>query len=625
MTTVYAPRTKASLAGVVTSGFGIFSDSANGNKPRWLDANGVSHAFGTGGYSVYNPADYGTVDPTGVADSTTAFAAALAAMIAANVRAVFQIDPGVYKVAPGTIAALTTNPGIVTGADRGTTVLIPTAATGDMIQCPSGGDGFSVQNLAIYQTGSPQTAGAGVNTNSCNDVLIRNVLFVNLFQDVFIGANSIKVEVTHTVHSQTNGSATSVGIQVTNGAAGDTYIGPDVVMSNTGATRRAASVCVTQSGHFEVNQCNLTGSAQGLLINPGAGQIVADGFINYSLFDSCTVNGASITAPTSTSIVKSIFFNHAWFSGTTAGAGLAGLVTSGTAGGIIDGVILDHCRFLNNQQHGMLHQFGTDFRIDHPEVRGNGQQTANTYDGIQIAAGVSNWSIIGGKSGGTDQAPTGGNQRYGVNVIAGASTNYTIALMDLIGNSTAPLFDGGTGFGKVVKDNLPYLQMGGLPVTLGANFTAITAETLLCNTTAPANSLQVGTAIEFEAWVAGTQTAAAVTFTARLRIGPTTLTGSIVAVGGAVTPATARTTESFLVKGLFRITAVGATGAAIGGVETVGNFMALSTLLATAAVLAPVATVNTTVANLIELTLQPSAATFTAGQVLAAKINVIRP
>lgn len=510
---------------------------------------------------VFRPGDYmvgNTYDPTGAADSTSSFAAMMTAVNALNDRCVIELAPGVFQVAQGTFTGFGTAPIKIRGAGRGVTVIIPTTNTGNCITLGAGADGVALEGFAIYQTGTPHTAGAGIETNAANSVTIENMLFVNQFIDVRVSGrqfvattngtinvtsvspaltaglvgqpvsgpgivpgttlatqagtsgtlsiaatnsvsgnpivigNSIKVSIERTLHSQSSGSATSVGILVNNGQAGDTYIGPDVVMSNAGSPRRRASVELIESGHYEIIQCNLTGAAQGILIDPGTAQSVAFGFHTNVLCDSCTVNGMTLSAATATSTIKNIKSANSWYSGTTAAAGLSGVVTSGTAGGIINGITHSMDRFLNNQRHGYEHGFGTDFRWDSCDMKGNNAVNAaigTGYDGLNVAAGLSNFSVNGGKYGGTDTAVTSPNQRYGINVLAGAGDNIKIGPDDLSGNRDGPLQFGATGRNTFVNG------CPGLPQSYvrGASSGAIsTTQITLGQILVPKNSLRVG-------------------------------------------------------------------------------------------------------------------------------------
>lgn len=441
---------------------------------------------------VYRPADYAagnTFDPTGAADSTTSFAACITALKAFNDRAVLEMPVGVFKVDNATfdLSAFTAPLGVI-GRDRGICVIIPNQTTGDIFKLASSGDGVSLQNFSIFQTGGPNTTGAGIRTNGCDDVLINNVSFVNLFNDVLVDNNTIKCNITHTTHFQTNGNSSSVGILVSNGAAGDTYIGPDCVMSNTGATRRRASVEITESGHYEINQCNLTGSVQGILVDPGAGKIVAFGFHNEVLCDSCTTNGMTLAAGTATSTIKNIKSVNSWYSGTVSGGG-AGVVTSGVAGGILNGVTHSNDRFLNNQTHGYQHGFGTDFRWEGCDMKGNSQAGNNANDGLNVAAAVSNFSVQGGKYGGSDTVPTAVNQRWGINILAGAGTSIRISPDDCSGNVTGPVSQNATGVVQMDR----FVGVAPLSTIPAAGVTSVnTTEFLLMSLRVPAGSAFVG-------------------------------------------------------------------------------------------------------------------------------------
>lgn len=350
----------------------------------------------------------------------------------------------------------------------------------------------------------------------------------------FVG-NTIKCSVQRTLHSQSNGNASSVGIRVENGDAGDTYIGPDVVMSNTGTTRRRASVELIASGHYEIIQANLTGSAQATLADPGASQIVAFGFHTNVLCDSCTVNGMSLIAALASATIKNIKSVNSWYSGTVAGTGLSGVVTSGA--GVINGISHSCDRMLNNQRHGYEHAVGTDFRFSDCDMKGNNAANAaigTGYDGLNVAAGVSNLSVNGGKYGGTDTAVTSPNQRYGINVLAGAGNNIKIAADDLSGNRDGPLQFGATGAACFIS-GCPGLPA---PYARGAPSASISTVITIANMLIPKNSTRVGTTFRVTAALQHITTLGTDTFTVRCgttndAVGSAATNGVVVTAVGA--------------------------------------------------------------------------------------------
>lgn len=564
---------------------------------------------------VFQPGEYmvgNTYDPTGAANSTSSFAAMMTAVIAFNDRCIIQLPPGVFKLDITVFTGFGSGSCEILGPGRGTCVLIP-SATGDFITLPNGltgSDAFTVKGFTIYNTsGTPFTTGSGINVNGCDGVLIEELGFVDLFQDISINTSAIKVSVQKTVHFQTNGSATSVGILISNGAAGDTYIGPDVVMSNGGATRRRASIEITETGHYEIIQANLTGSAQGILIDPGAAKIVAFGFHTNVLCDSCTVNGMTLAAGTATSTIKNIKSVNSWYSGTTAGAGLSGVVTSGVAGGIINGITHTSDRFLNNQRHGYEHAFGTDFRWEGCDMKGNNAVNAaiaTGYDGLNVAAGVSNWSVNGGKFGGTDTLVTSPNQRYGINALAGAGDNICIAPSDLSGNRDGPLQMAATGT-NIFISGCPGLAANKV---ITASVTVTAAQILIGNITIPKNSLRVGSCFAVSGGGVCTNTATTPGGTFTLRAGTTTLTGNKAAEIVFTGPTTASTLAApFTIHGLFTVRTIGAGGTIIGYLNIIKDkanhatpSVATDIPLETVAALNATVAIDTTVANLFELT-----------------------
>lgn len=87
-------------------------------------------------------------------------------------------------------------------------------------------------------------------------------------------------------------------------------------------------------------------------------------------------------------------------------------------------------------------------------ARGNGTATANTYDGISVAANTSDFIIacctLGGGLG-------FGTQRYGAAVAAGTSDRYKIVNNMCAGNGTGAISDGGSGADKLIRGNDGYV------------------------------------------------------------------------------------------------------------------------------------------------------------------------
>lgn len=144
-------------------------------------------------------------------------------------------------------------------------------------------------------------------------------------------------------------------------------------------------------------------------------------------------------------------------------------------------------------------------------------------------------------------------------------------------------------------------------------------ETVVVSAPLLANTLSPGTVLRIQAWGVMTNTTTASTSTYRVRIGPTTLTGSIVASQAAPNVATARTNMPVAVMAMVTVQSVGSSGTAIGVAFPVGG----SASGVPGAGLTAAATVNTTVQNLVELTFVSGAAS-TSATFHSATIEVVK-
>ena len=146
--------------------------------------------------------------------------------------------------------------------------------------------------------------------------------------------------------------------------------------------------------------------------------------------------------------------------------------------------------------------------------------------------------------------------------------------------------------------------------TRTANASVTTTETQCIGKTFSANTLAVGTCIQLDAWFTITSSAAN-TVTFAVRIGSTTLTGTVAA---QVAPTTTNTASdhSVRVTALVTIRSTGVSGTAIGGIsfvaiETQPFTVGHRTDQETATI-----TVDTTASKIVELTVDCSAGTTTA-------------
>lgn len=140
--------------------------------------------------------------------------------------------------------------------------------------------------------------------------------------------------------------------------------------------------------------------------------------------------------------------------------------TDNTGNGIVFGATFDSTARIfapcarGNDGAGILIEGSDGIEIMAPRIGGNSAAIAGTNHGIEVAAGVSNWAVLGGKVGGDVSLTGTGGQGSGILVNSGASNNYRILGVDLQGNQTAGLTDSGTGTNKRIRDNLGAADYG---------------------------------------------------------------------------------------------------------------------------------------------------------------------
>ena len=122
-------------------------------------------------------------------------------------------------------------------------------------------------------------------------------------------------------------------------------------------------------------------------------------------------------------------------------------------------------------------------------------------------------------------------------------------------------------------------------------------EAVVISATIPAGTLQAGDTFQIIAGGVHTNDTLSAVGTYQIRIGPTTLTGAIAAAGTLAYGAAPRTNVEFVLTASVTIRSTGASGTAIGALGTTFIVAANTNGAVTSAV-----TVDTTVANLIELT-----------------------
>jgi len=195
---------------------------------------------------------------------------------------------------------------------------------------------------------------------------------------------------------------------------------------------------------------------------PSVGQQCTAGFVHTVLCDTCNNNGFNIL--TNGGGVFNSDFIGCWASsnGTAlAGPTLENGISINAGTGNISAVCFAEPQCTNNVGAGIAMYALQEVSIDNPHVFCNSTIGSAVRSGIEVAANVGSFSIVGGFSGKGGLFPTN-NQAYGINVATGASAGYVIRDVNVLANVTGGIFDGGTGggVGKTVAGNFGYTNSG---------------------------------------------------------------------------------------------------------------------------------------------------------------------
>lgn len=194
-----------------------------------------------------------------------------------------------------------------------------------------------------------------------------------------------------------------------------------------------------------------------------------------------------------------------------------------------------------------------------------------------------------------------------------AASNQVTGSISIPANGSARLTDQGVqvtdGFGNAYV-TASTVTLNGIASIAAASSAIADTETKVVSGTLAANSVAAGTTFLISAAGVGTTSSSPGSGTFRVRVGPTTLTGNI---GTSVAAAfvASITAQPFNLQATVTVRTAGASGTVIGEMQVIGTHVttglttALNNLSATVATVA----IDTTVANLIELTFISGAST----------------
>jgi hypothetical protein len=457
----------------------------------------------------YNVKQFGATGNNST-DDTAAIQLAISYSLAAPNPSTRSVDlffpPGIYKVSAP--ISMSGNNVALIGSGIGSTVILNTATTGDILQIGNNTAGstnvIELRHMQIYGN-SARTSGSSININQANNVFIYDVGITNYYYGILIQNSSSVVRVDQGfINSGNPGSGSA--IRVVNGPTGDTYIS-NLVFSNTPTTKPMNGIEIVQTGFTSLFKLDVAAFNYGLVIDPLANNDVSFIFCDHCLFDACGLAALLINpAGSTTARARSMIFQDAWFSGTTgtqtvnpstntAGFQSYGIVISGSNTGIIDDVKFTDCRILNNYCDGIkwLYSGANNILWSNCTVAGNSQSSSGVYNGFDICQNASNWMIEGCTIGTAGTATN--TQKYAINFpSSSASSSFEIKGNNVSSNNTAPYLNIGPITGSpIIANNIGDASNGIADAALAGTVATSTAnETLLFNCKIPANSVRIG-------------------------------------------------------------------------------------------------------------------------------------
>ena len=369
-------------------------------------------------------------------DDTAAFVAALAALPASGGEVVVPSSPG------GTmLGAITVNKSVTIrgqGGPGGQTLLVPANLAGTMFTVTA--PFVTITDLTIGPVNpstTKATAGSYIVVQPSAARFRAQRLTLNEFHEGITVAGTVaSVEIL-----EVRGFLYSTGLSQSS-ALLHFQGGLDVRVSNvtangpgTGTADVRAGIWVENLGDAAISNVDIIAMGTDLLVNPGSGQAVTSLWVVDSFLDTA-VRGAWI-APTGTGAVARCRLSNVWASSHS----LEGIRIEGG-----DGIDIDMPHALLNGGHGIALLGGSNLRVLGGQIAQNGD------NGVYVAAGVSDWSVVNATVGAT--AGLAGNHSYGVYVAGGGSDRYRISGNNVVGNGVGAVLDGGTGGHKQVWSNV---------------------------------------------------------------------------------------------------------------------------------------------------------------------------
>jgi hypothetical protein len=389
---------------------------------------------------IYSITNYGAVGD-GVTDDTIAIQATIDAVEAIGFGTVY-FPAGSYLVS--TTLTINSDGVYLRGAGKYISKLVRASDYGDTIFITGvDGTGTLLNNCGVIDLGFESTAvttsGYHIHLNGVNQAQIRGINMLNGFGGIkCAGVVASAVDDWYLVFTNIFGGATtgrtylrivSASANYAHPSCGDLFFSNFNLRGNTAAAYTDNGISIDSAdglwfsnGH--VGNTEVVNLALNKILNDDLALVY---FVNV-MFDICNGFNVVFDGNTGTGIGEAIEFANCNIKG--GGTSTAGVTfASGTPftdvqfnGGEIWQHVQDGVRFISTSTNRVS--------FSNVNVRENSFNSAGSFDGYKIDAGVTGVNISGGSSGGDSK------QGYGVHLASGASDDIQVSGADLRGNFT---------------------------------------------------------------------------------------------------------------------------------------------------------------------------------------------
>lgn len=385
--------------------------------------------------------DFGATG-NGVTDDTTAINTAIGSGF-------FKLyfPTGTYNIA-GTISTTVSGVSLV-GSGKGSTILSSSCATCDIVLIGNGSANPGNDNIEgmSFTSSVTRTAGSAIHVRNGHNITMSNLVFNNQFWNISLDGGTGQFEY-YINNFEINGGAVGILVSSDTTLVQDTFIHDGVISSTTNA-----AIYIINSSGLQVRDVDLISNNIGVTT-----QGVSSGLYGTALVfdnvqaDTSTLEGFNfVSNGGNLSDVRCV---NCWGSSTNVASSSANGFVIQQFSGSINGINLIAPHAINNGGDGIFVNGGTNIFINNFQTFQNSVASTGTKHGIEIGAGASNFSIIGGQSGDGGKLAGANKQAWGVLVNTGASNNYQIVNVNCGGNLNGCVSDNGTGANKTIGPNI---------------------------------------------------------------------------------------------------------------------------------------------------------------------------